>query len=223
MNVNRIRLDVRAGRIALGVALSVALAFGVVCIYQATRPRMAPRSCKSPVRSPRSLRPSSSLASPRKSMRNSCRSGNRQLAEGGRAIQDGGPFGAVIVDKDGNVIANGMNHVVANDPRGMPRCTRSVRPRAAEEAEARRLHPLHVVGTLPDVPGHGLLGFARRDLLRCGGCRLEEVRRNFDDDFIYEQFSKPTDQPEISEQVLLRSEAVEEWKEYHKRQDKVDY
>ena len=46
---------------------------------------------------------------------------------------------------------------------------------------------------------------------------------NFDDDFIYEQFMKPIDDRAISEQNLLRAEAVEVWKQYSERTDKIDY
>ena len=41
----------------------------------------------------------------------------KQNAENGIFNKEGGPFGAVIVDKEGNVIANGNNQVlIQNDP-----------------------------------------------------------------------------------------------------------
>ena len=46
---------------------------------------------------------------------------------------------------------------------------------------------------------------------------------NFDDEFIYGEFAKPKQDRLISEQELLRPEAVEAWKEYYNRKDKVDY
>ncbi len=46
---------------------------------------------------------------------------------------------------------------------------------------------------------------------------------NFDDAFIYEQFSKPAEARAISQQSMLRPEAVEVWKEYEARTDKTDY
>jgi tRNA(Arg) A34 adenosine deaminase TadA len=46
---------------------------------------------------------------------------------------------------------------------------------------------------------------------------------NFDDDFIYAQFAKPVKDRAIPEQTLLRPEAVDVWKEYALRKDKVDY
>src|SRR5690606_39071455 len=46
---------------------------------------------------------------------------------------------------------------------------------------------------------------------------------NFDDEFIYTEFAKPAEERSISQQSLLRPEAVEVWKEYSRRKDKVDY
>lgn len=41
----------------------------------------------------------------------------KKNAENGIKNKDGGPFGAVILDKDGNIIANGNNKVLkTNDP-----------------------------------------------------------------------------------------------------------
>lgn len=41
----------------------------------------------------------------------------KENAENGIKNKDGGPFGAVILDKDGNIIANGNNKVLkTNDP-----------------------------------------------------------------------------------------------------------
>ena len=54
---------------------------------------------------------------------------------------------------------------------------------------------------------------------------VDDARKygNFDDDFIYAQFTKPAKDRSISQQSLLRPEAVSVWKEYADRSDKVDY
>ena len=39
----------------------------------------------------------------------------KENAEKGITKKEGGPFGAVIVDKEGNIIANGNNKVIANN------------------------------------------------------------------------------------------------------------
>ncbi len=46
---------------------------------------------------------------------------------------------------------------------------------------------------------------------------------NFDDDFIYAELKKPVAERAISEQSIMRPEAVEVWKQYSDRKDKVDY
>lgn len=57
------------------------------------------------------------------------------------------------------------------------------------------------------------------------GATVEDSKKygNFDDDFIYAQFTKPIQERAISEQSMLRPEAVEVWKEYEARTDKIDY
>ena len=41
----------------------------------------------------------------------------KENADNGIAKEEGGPFGAVIVDKEGNVVSNGNNKVIlTNDP-----------------------------------------------------------------------------------------------------------
>lgn len=59
----------------------------------------------------------------------------------------------------------------------------------------------------------------------CAGCRKwprTKQYHNFDDAFIYEQLARPAEARAISER-LLRPEAVEVWKEYEARTDKIDY
>lgn len=57
------------------------------------------------------------------------------------------------------------------------------------------------------------------------GAKVADSKKygNFDDEFIYEQFATPAENRSISQQSLLREEAVEVWKQYHDRSDKVDY
>jgi tRNA(Arg) A34 adenosine deaminase TadA len=142
----------------------------------------------------------------------------------GVEYKTGGAFGAVIVDKDGMVIADGVNHVVAqNDP------TWHAEMHAIRQACALLKKPkldgciLYTSSEpcpmcLATVYWAGLDGFFY-------GAKVADSKKygNFDDDFIYEQFAKPASDRAISQQMLLRPEAVEVWKEYSRRTDKVDY
>lgn len=142
----------------------------------------------------------------------------------GVKYKTGGAFGAVIVDKNGTVISDGLNHVVGqNDP------TWHGEMQAIREACALLKTPKlkgHILYTssepcpmcLATAYWAGLDGIIY-------GATVSDSKKygNFDDDFIYAELSKPVADRAISEQSLMRPEAVEVWKQYAARKDKVDY
>lgn len=142
----------------------------------------------------------------------------------GVEYKTGGAFGAVIVDIDGNVLADGMNHVVAqNDP------TWHAEMHAIRQACALLKSPklkgcILYTSSEPCPMCLATVYWAGLDGLIYGASVADSKKYgNFDDAFIYEQFAKPIEDRAISEQSLLRPEAVEVWKEYSERNDKVDY
>lgn len=80
----------------------------------------------------------------------------------------GGPFGAVVVTADGQIF-EGVNRVTANnDPIGARRSGgHPHRSRCAGDLRFERLRALQQLRTLPDVPGHLIVGPHRQGLLRC--------------------------------------------------------
>jgi guanine deaminase len=145
-------------------------------------------------------------------------------AKAGVQYKTGGAFGAVIVDSDGNVLADGVNHVVAqNDP------TWHGEMHAIREACALLKTPklngcILYTSAEPCPMCLATAYWAGVDGIIFGATVADSKKYgNFDDAFIYDQFSKPTEDRAISEQSLLRPEAVEVWKEYAERNDKVDY
>jgi len=142
----------------------------------------------------------------------------------GVEYKTGGAFGAVIVDKEGRVIADGVNHVVAqNDP------TWHAEMHAIRQACALLKKPkldgcILYTSSEPCPMCLATVYWAGLDGLFYGA-RVADSKKygNFDDLFIYGEFAKPIQDRAISEQELLRSESVEVWKEYYNRSDKVDY
>ncbi|WP_337175512.1 nucleoside deaminase [Paludisphaera sp.] len=142
----------------------------------------------------------------------------------GVEYKTGGAFGAVIVDADGVVIADGVNHVVAqNDPtwHGEMHAIRQ----ACALLKKPKLEGCILYSSSQPCPmclatayWAGLDGIVY-------GATVEDSKEygNFDDAFIYEQFAAAPAERAIPEQSLLREEAVEVWKEYQRRADKVDY
>lgn len=142
----------------------------------------------------------------------------------GVELKTGGAFGAVIVDRGGQVIAEGFNRVIAeNDPTwhaemhairqasarlGSPKLGGCILYTSAEPcpmclaaAYWAELDGIYYAATVGDAKHYG----------------------NFDDAFIYAEFSKSLRDRAISQQNILRQEAVEVWKQYLARPDKVDY
>jgi tRNA(Arg) A34 adenosine deaminase TadA len=141
----------------------------------------------------------------------------------GVEYKTGGAFGAVIVNKDGVALADGMNHVVAqNDPMWHAEmhairqaCARLKKPKLDGCILYTSAEPCPMC--LATVYWAGLDGVFH-------GAVVADSKKygNFDDDFIDAEFGEPAADRAISEPCLMRPEAVEIWKEYFNRKDKVD-
>jgi guanine deaminase len=136
----------------------------------------------------------------------------------------GGAFGAVIVDRHGQIVSEGQNQVVANfDPtwHGEMEAIRS----ACAKMKTLKLDGCVMYTSSEPCPmclatcyWAGLdgvfFGAEVADSKKYGG---------FDDSFIYEQFNKPASARNIPEMQLLRDDAVKVWKEYASLPDNVPY
>lgn len=137
----------------------------------------------------------------------------------------GGAFGAVIVDSTGTVLSDGINHVVAqNDP------TWHAEMHAIRQACALLKKPklegcILYTSSEPCPMCFATACWAGLDAIVYGATVADSKRYgNFDDEFIYRQFTRPRSERSIVElPELLRDEAVEVWKEYAALPDKIDY
>ena len=109
----------RLVRLALGLASGGAILVAVAWLSLAmpTRPALALGVIQVPSDKP-ALSPAQILARfPKAQHEEYMRRAIANARKAGVEYKTGGAFGAVIVDRDGNVLADGMNHVVAqNDP-----------------------------------------------------------------------------------------------------------
>ena len=135
----------------------------------------------------------------------------------------GGPFGAVIV-KDGRIVAEGMNRVIASRD-----------PTWHAEMEAIRLACI----TLQSIKLPGCVLYTSAEpcpmcLAACYWAGIEEIYYaatvddacaygNFDDRPIYEELALPKERRRVRLRQLLREEAVEVWKKYSRKKDRVQY
>jgi len=135
----------------------------------------------------------------------------------------GGAFGAVVV-KDGKIVSEGMNRVVASHD-----------PTWHAEMEAIRLACI----TLQSFKLDGCTLYTSAEpcpmcLATCYWAGLEAVYYaasvqdalqygNFDDHPIYQQLALAKEERTIHLTQMMQAEAVEVWKEYQAKPDKIQY
>lgn len=142
----------------------------------------------------------------------------------GVQYKTGGAFGAVIVTKEGDVIADGLNHVVAeNDPTWHGEM-HAIRQACALLKSPKLKGCILYTSSEPCPMCLATAYWAGVDGIIYGAL-VEDSKKygNFDDAFIYEQLARPADDRAIPQVNFMRPEAVEVWKEYQDRTDKVDY
>jgi tRNA(Arg) A34 adenosine deaminase TadA len=135
---------------------------------------------------------------------------------------EGGPFGAVIV-QNGKIIGRGWNHV-----------TSSKDPTAHAEVSAIRDACTHL-GTF-DLSGCEIYSscepcpmclsaiyWARLDKLYFAATHTDAANAGFDDEFIYQEVSKPWETRALTTEQLMPNEAREAFEQWMAKSDKTSY
>jgi guanine deaminase len=135
----------------------------------------------------------------------------------------GGVFGAVIV-LDGKIVGEGRNRVVAeNDPtwhgemeaiRNACRATGSFKLRGATLYTSAEPCPMCTAAAYWAGIGRVFYAATVADALEYG---------NFDDSMIYEELRKPVGERSIPCTPMMRAQAVEVWKQYRDKADRIQY
>lgn len=217
---------VRTRRLAVGLALGAALTLGLAFLAMTLTTRKAQAMGFIQVPSDKPSLSAEEILSrfPKAKHEEYMRRAIANARKAGVEFKTGGAFGAVIVDRNGVVLADGMNHVVAqNDP------TWHGEMHAIRQACALLKSPkldgcLLYTSSEPCPMCLATAYWAGLDGILYGAL-VEDSKQygNFDDQFIYEQFARPAADRAIPQLNLLRDESVAVWKEYHARTDKVDY
>ena len=134
----------------------------------------------------------------------------------------GGPFGAVIV-LDGKVVGEGWNKVTSsNDP------TAHAEVVAIREA-CQRLARFDLKGCVlytscePCPMCLSATYWARIDKVYYANEQADAAAINFDDAFLYRQLSIPRERRSLVCEQILRDEALEVFREWDAKPDKVPY
>ncbi len=134
----------------------------------------------------------------------------------------GGPFGAVVV-QDGKIVGRGCNQVTStNDP------TAHAEIVAIREA-CKRLKNFQLDGCElytscePCPMCLSAIYWSRLRGVFYGNTRKDAARIAFDDDFIYREVGLPIRKRALVMKQLLRDEALEAFKEWEQKTDKILY
>jgi guanine deaminase len=131
----------------------------------------------------------------------------------------GGPFGVVIV-KDGEIIATGVNEVTAtNDPTAHAEIV-AIR-KACQYLNTFQLTGCELYSSCEPCPMcMGAIYWARPDKVFFAATQEDAASIQFDDQFIYDEFAKPVSERKLFTRQLMREEALvafQKWKESEKK------
>lgn len=136
--------------------------------------------------------------------------------------QNGGPFGAVIV-KDGQIVAESGNRVTENlDPTAHAEIM-AIR-QACEKLKTFDLSGCEIYSSCEPCPMClSAIYWARLDALYFANTKEDAKRIDFDDSFIYEQIPLSIEKRSILTSQHLHEEALEAFRIWEAKTDKVCY
>ncbi len=137
-------------------------------------------------------------------------------------LNDGGPFGAVIV-KDNKIISMSANSVTkSNDPTAHAEIN-AIRE-ACKVLETFDLSGCEIYTSCEPCPMcFGAIYWARLDKLYFANTKQDAKHIGFDDSFIYDEIVLPYRKRKIPNIQILREEAQESFKKWEDKADKLEY
>jgi guanine deaminase len=134
----------------------------------------------------------------------------------------GGPFGAVVVHS-GKVIGRGWNQVTsANDPTAHAEIV-AIR-QACKRLKSFQLDDCELYTSCEPCPMClAAVYWARIPRLYYGNTRRDAARIAFDDALIYRELGLPIPRRKLVMRSLLREEAIEAFKEWERKADRIRY
>jgi tRNA(Arg) A34 adenosine deaminase TadA len=138
-------------------------------------------------------------------------------------IDGGGPFGAVIVDKDGNVLACEHNNVTnTNDPTAHAEvvCIRQ----ACKKLDTFTLNGCTLYTSCePCGMCFAAAMWAHVDKIVYGNTRVDAKNAGFDDEHIYQELSKPLEERQVPFLQCLAEESKITFDTWNNKIDKIRY
>ena len=134
----------------------------------------------------------------------------------------GGPFAALVV-KDGELVSGGINSVAEdNDPTAHAEVN-AIRS-ATKKLQRFKLHDCVLFTTCEPCPMClGAIYWAGIPAIYYGNSREDAEKYGFDDSFIYRQIELPLKNRQIRFTRILGAEALEAFKNWDLKSDKIQY
>ena len=134
----------------------------------------------------------------------------------------GGPFGAVIV-RNGEVVATGTNRVTANNDPTAHAEVSAIRAACSKERNFKLEGCTCYTSCEPCPMCLSALYWAGVSRIIYGNTKEDAKAINFDDSFIYDEIAKPYAQRAIPCQNFMREEALEGFRAWSEKEDKIEY
>ena len=135
---------------------------------------------------------------------------------------EGGPFGAVIV-RNGEIIAKGTNRVTANNDPTAHAEVSAIREACAKIGNFKLEGCVCYTSCEPCPMCLSALYWAGVSRIVYGNTKEDAKAINFDDSFIYDEIGKPYSMRAIPCQNFMRKEALEGFRAWREKEDKIEY
>ncbi len=145
-----------------------------------------------------------------------------RLAMQGMQNDEGGPFGAVVV-QNGKIIGRGNNRVTStNDPTAHAEVV-AIRNACQHLGHFQLDDCILYTSCEPCPMCLGAIYWARPMRVFFGCSREDAAAIEFDEEFIYREIPLPVEERKIETRQLLREEALEVFKAWEAKDDRVEY
>lgn len=145
-----------------------------------------------------------------------------ELSQSNMENDAGGPFGAVVVQK-GKIIGEGWNKVTStNDPTAHAE-VEAIR-QASKFLNNYDLSGCEIFTSCEPCPMClSAIYWARISKIYFANTKVDAAQIQFDDDFIYQEISKPLTSRKIPAEQILREEALKVFALWNQKTDKIRY
>lgn len=134
----------------------------------------------------------------------------------------GGPFGAVIV-KNGEIIAEGVNRVTANNDPTAHAEVSAIRA-ACQKVNDFKLNGCTIYTSCEPCPMClSAIYWAGIKDIYYGNTKKDAEAIGFGDNFIYRELSIPASQRSVPMRPMMRTEAQQAFQDWQEKEDKVEY